>query len=103
MHEENKRVVGLQYRPEEGLPRVILKGGGRLASEIMRRRDALRGPPVVRNEQLVKALYRLPVDGEIGPELFELVAILLVHVFAVEESEERRESWLTHSTSPRSE
>ena len=98
MHDEDKRVVGLRYRPEEGLPRVILKGSGRLASEVVRRRDALRGPPLVRDEKLVRELYRLPVDAEIGPELFELVAILLVHVFAVEESVEGQGPWPTPLT-----
>lgn len=80
-----RRVIGLKYDIGEGLPRVILKGSGRLADDIIRQRDAINGPPVVRNEKLAKELFRLPVDAEIGPELFELVAILLVHVFAVEE------------------
>jgi flagellar biosynthesis protein len=79
------RVVGLKYDPEQGLPRVILKGGGKLAEEILTKGKQLDGPPLVKDEQLLEALYRLPVDGEIGPELFDLVAALLVHVFAVDE------------------
>jgi type III secretion system FlhB-like substrate exporter len=80
-----KKVVGLKYEIGEGLPRVILKGSGRLADDILRQRDAINGPMVVKNEKLARELFKLPVDGEIGPELFELVAILLVHVYAVEE------------------
>jgi type III secretion system FlhB-like substrate exporter len=81
-----KRVVGLQYEPEQGLPQVILKGAGPLAEELLQRRIGLgaRTPPVVKDGALLEALYRLPVDGAIGPELFEAVAALLVHVFAVE-------------------
>ena len=80
-----KRVVGLKYEIGEGLPQVILKGSGKLADDILSHRNAIRGPPVVKDEKLLDALYRLPVDAEIGPELFELVAILLVHVYAIEE------------------
>ena len=80
------RVVGVQYTPDDGLPQVILKGAGPLAEELLARRIGLgtRSPPVVKDEALLEALYRLPVDNAIGPELFEAVAALLVHVFAVE-------------------
>jgi type III secretion system FlhB-like substrate exporter len=78
------RVVGLRYEPGEGLPEVIFKGAGPLAEEILRRRDRRDGPPVVKDDGLLQALYRLPVDSAIGPELFHAVAVLLAHVFAVE-------------------
>lgn len=84
------RVVGLRYRPEEGLPQMVLKGSGEMADEILRRRDWLREQPVVRDPQLVEQLYKLPVDARIGPELFQLVAALLVHVFAIEEKLRRQ-------------
>ena len=81
-----KRVVGLRYDPGEGLPQVVLKGAGPLAEELLARRIGLgsRSPPVIKDAALLDALYRLPVDGAIGPELFEAVAALLVHVFAVD-------------------
>lgn len=81
----NQRVVGLKYDGEGSLPQVILKGSGRLAGEILKRQKELQNPPVIKDEKLAKALYQLPIDAEIGPELFELVAILLVHVYAIEE------------------
>lgn len=87
-----KRVVGLRYEPGEGLPQVILKGSGEMADEILRRRDWLRQQPLVKDAALVEQLYRLPVDARIGPELFELVAALLVHVFSMEEQLRRQRS-----------
>ncbi len=87
MTDEDKRVVGLQYEIGAGLPKVILKGSGKLAEAIIEQRETLRGPPIIKDEKLLRELYRLPMDSEIGPELFELVAILLVHVFAVEAQE----------------
>lgn len=78
-----KRVVGLRYEPDEGLPEVILKGAGPLAEELLRVRMT-RGPMLVKNEALLDALYRLPLDSAIGPELYQAVAALLAHVFAVD-------------------
>ena len=54
-----KRVVGLRYVPEDGLPQVILKGSGPLAEALLQRRDRHVGPQVVRNEALLQSLYRL--------------------------------------------
>lgn len=80
-----RRVVGLQYESGEGLPRVILKGSGKLAEEIIGKGKQSARPKIVQDEALVKALYRLPIDSDIGPELYEVVAILLVHVFSLDQ------------------
>ncbi len=89
---EVKRVVGLRYEPGEGLPQVILKGAGPLAEEVLRRRHPRTGPQVVKNEELLDQLYRLPIDAEIGPDLYHLVAMLLAHVFAIEEKLKKEKS-----------
>lgn len=83
--ESPKKVVGLQYEPGVGLPQVILKGSGYLAEEILRQRNPVNGPQVIQDKELLDKLYRLPMDAEIGPDLFHLVAVLLAHVFAIEE------------------
>jgi flagellar biosynthesis protein len=79
-----KRVVGLRYVPEEGLPQVIVKGCGPLAEALLERRDRHAGPQVVRNEALLQSLYRLPLDSPIGRDMFRIVAVILAHVFALE-------------------
>lgn len=79
------RVVGLQYKKGNGLPRVIVKGQGYFADEILKQRNQAAGPPLVKDEKLLQQLYKLPVDSEIGRDLFELVAVLLVHVYGIEE------------------
>jgi flagellar biosynthesis protein len=84
-NEHNKKVVGLAYEPGKGLPRVVVKGNGPMAEQILRERDLVEGPMLVKDPQLLQQLYRLPMDAEIGPELFQLVAALLAHVFAVEQ------------------
>ena len=53
-----QRVVGLRYDPDDGgLPEVILQGAGPLAEALLRQRMR-KGPPLVKNEALVDALYR---------------------------------------------
>jgi type III secretion system FlhB-like substrate exporter len=79
------RIVGLRYEPEDGAPQVILKASGEAAEELLRARQRMaRAPQVVRNPALLEQLYRLPVDGRIGPELYRVAAILLAHVLAVD-------------------
>ena len=96
MSEEHKdgelprRVVGLQYEIGKGLPQVIVKGSGKTAEEIVRRSEHGDGPTVVRDAALVDQLYRLPMDANIGPELFHLVAALLAHVFTIEQKLKER-------------
>jgi len=80
-----KKVVGIKYDLEDGLPRVILKGAGHFADEILKKGESVKGRPlVVEDEKLVNQLYRLPVDADIRPELFELVATVLAHLYSVE-------------------
>lgn len=79
------RAVGLRYVPEEGPPSVVLKSAGRSVEPVL---DSARriGVPIVRDERLLESLYRLPTDAAIGSELFELVAALLVHVYALDDA-----------------
>lgn len=90
---ELKKVVGLKYQPGEGVPQVMVKASGAAADELLRRRDALDGPPVVEDRALAEQLYRLPMDAQIGPELFELVAALLAHVFSLEQESAGGPAW----------
>ncbi|MCB5191872.1 EscU/YscU/HrcU family type III secretion system export apparatus switch protein [Methylobacillus arboreus] len=80
-----KKAVGIAYGPGKGLPRVILKAAGEQAeqviSEFERQKPAHR---VVENESLASGLFRLPMDGEISADLYQLVALLLVHVYSIE-------------------
>ena len=81
------KVVGLAYEPGEGLPQVMLKGTGPVADELLQRARSA-GTAIVHNPTLVDQLFRLPMDSEIGPELFRIVAIVLAHVFALNRERE---------------
>ena len=83
--EKVRRVVGIAYSQGEGVPRVVLKGAGSAAETIRTEFGKTKASHrIVEDEALLEKLFRLPTDSEISPDLYELVAILLVHVYAVE-------------------
>jgi flagellar biosynthesis protein len=79
------RVVGVSYELGDLAPTVVLKSAGAGAQSVLD--DARRlpdGPPVVRDAALVDQLYRIPVDGDVGRELFPVMATLLAHVIRLD-------------------
>jgi type III secretion system FlhB-like substrate exporter len=79
------RLVGLKYEPQRGAPQLVLKASGEQADEVLiARRHAAQAAPVVRDPALLEQLYRLPIDGQIGAQLYRAVAVVLAHVLDVE-------------------
>jgi len=81
-----RRAVGLAYAGGASLPRVVVKAVGEPAEALVRR-ERWR-TPVVEDDLLARALFRLPIDASIGRELFEVVAAVLVHIVAVDAKRE---------------
>jgi type III secretion system FlhB-like substrate exporter len=82
-----RRVVGLSHGTDSelALPRVVFKGAGPIADHLLENFARQRGRQrVVRDDALLDRLFRLPTEAAISPDLYPLVASLLVHVFAVE-------------------
>ena len=83
--EKPQRVVGVSYEPGVLTPTVVLKSAGAGAQAVL---DAARrtvdSPPVVRDAALVDQLYRIPIDGEVGRELFPVMATLLAHLIQID-------------------
>jgi type III secretion system FlhB-like substrate exporter len=81
MADDLQRVVGLSYELGDLAPVVVLKSAGAGAAAVL---DAAKhgadAPPIVRDAALVDQLYRIPIDGEVGRELFPVLATLLAHV-----------------------
>jgi type III secretion protein U len=70
--------VALRYAPEEhGLPRIIAKGvdGDALA---IRRAAEKTGIPLIEDQPLARALYKVPLHEAVPDALFESVAEVLV-------------------------
>ncbi len=78
-----RNAVALAYRPGDAAPRVVAKGGGLVANEIIRRaRDA--GVHVHESQELVAMLMHIDLDQHIPPALYVIVAELLAWLYRTE-------------------
>lgn len=79
--EENKikQAIALEYDPADDAPRVIASGRGILAEKIIEKAKE-NEVPVHRDDKLADTLSRLEIGDMIPPELYEVVAEILVFV-----------------------
>ena len=74
-----KIAVALQYNPGEEAPKVIATGKGVLADKILENAKEA-AVPVYEDEGLAKTLSKLDLGDSIPPELYGVVAEILVFV-----------------------
>ena len=86
MSPEQKRqqAVALHYASADGAPRVVAKGRGLLAEEIIERAKAA-GVFVHESPELVSLLMQVDLDERIPPELYVAVAELLAWLYRLEQ------------------
>jgi flagellar biosynthesis protein len=81
--------VALAYGDGAPAPRVVAKGSGLVAEQIMRRaREA--GVHVHESRELVGMLMQVDLDSDIPPLLYAAIAELLAWVYALESGPPRR-------------
>ena len=78
------RAVALSYDEQDGAPRVVAKGRGLLAEEIIARAQAA-GVFVHESPELVSLLMQVDMDARIPPELYIAVAELLAWLYQLEQ------------------
>ena len=79
-----KTAVALAYDPnEDGAPKVIASGKGALAEKIIDKAKENK-IPVHEDDKLAETLSRLEIGEMIPPELYEVVAEILVFVDAMD-------------------
>ncbi len=76
--------VALKYAPGESAPKVVAKGRGLVAEEIIARARE-HGVYVHESPELVALLSRVDLDQQIPPELYVVIAELLAWLYQVEE------------------
>lgn len=81
--EKVKQAIALSYDPEDDAPRVIATGRGALAERIIEKAQE-SAVPVHRDDKLADTLSRLEIGDMIPPELYEVVAEILVFVDAMD-------------------
>lgn len=74
-----KQAVALEYDPSDEAPKVIASGRGSLAERIIERAQE-SNVPIHRDDKLADTLSRLEIGDMIPPELYEVVAEILVFV-----------------------
>ena len=77
--EKVKQAIALEYDPDDEAPRVIASGRGALAERIIERAKEA-DVPVHRDDKLADTLSRLEIGDMIPPELYQVVAEILVFV-----------------------
>lgn len=78
-----KQAIALEYDPEDNAPRVIASGKGIVAERIIEKAKEA-DIPVHRDDKLANTLARLDIGDMIPPELYEVVAEILVFVDAMD-------------------
>lgn len=76
---KKKTAVALQYNPGDEAPKVIAAGKGILAEKILDKAKEA-DVPVYEDEKLAGTLSKLEIGEMIPPELYEVVAEVLVFV-----------------------
>ena len=74
-----KQAIALEYNPSEDAPKVIASGKGILAEKIIEKAKE-SDVPIHRDDKLADTLSRLKIGDMIPPELYEVVAEILIFV-----------------------
>lgn len=80
-HEKSriKQAIALEYDPADEAPKVIATGRGLLAEKIIEKAEESK-VPIQRDDKLADTLSRLEIGELIPPELYEVVAEILLFV-----------------------
>ncbi len=83
MKDTMKQAIALAYDPEDEAPKVVASGKGAVADRIIDKAKEA-GVPLHRDDKLADTLSKLEIGEMIPPELYGVVAEVLVFVDAVD-------------------
>ena len=83
IYKKPKQAIALEYDPNDVAPRVIASGQGLLAEKILEKAGE-ENIPIHKDEKLAETLSKLDIGEAIPPELYEVVAEVLVFVDAMD-------------------
>lgn len=78
-----REAIALAYRQSDSAPRVVAKGKGLIAEEIIKRAHEY-GVYVHESPELVALLTQVDIDEHIPPQLYMAVAELLAWLYKLE-------------------
>ncbi|MDY3797283.1 MAG: EscU/YscU/HrcU family type III secretion system export apparatus switch protein [Agathobacter sp.] len=79
MTNKEKTAVAIEYVPGEAAPKVLATGKGQVAEKIIEKAKE-SNVPLYKDNKLADTLSRLQIGDMIPPELYEVVAEILVFV-----------------------
>jgi flagellar biosynthesis protein len=82
-----REAIALAYRQTDAAPRVVAKGKGLIAEEIIARAHE-HGVYVHESPELVALLTQVDIDEHIPPQLYMAVAELLAWLYRIEHGED---------------
>lgn len=80
---KQKTAIALEYDPQEAAPKIIATGRGLVADKIIATAKEA-DVPIHEDSKLADTLSRLEIGEMIPPELYEVVAEILVFVDAMD-------------------
>ena len=81
--QKQQTAVALAYAGDDSAPKVVAKGKGLLAGEIIRRAGEA-GVFVHESKELVALLMQIDLDRQIPPQLYRAIAELLAWLYHIE-------------------
>ena len=85
---KEKTAVALAYDPGDEAPRILATGKGHIAEKIMEEAKAAN-VPLYKDNKLADTLSKLEIGDAIPPDLYEVVAQILVFVDGMDKMRER--------------
>ncbi len=74
---KQKKAAAISYSSDNIAPTVLAKGKGHVAEKILEKRGDI---PVIENKELVDELTKVDIGAYIPPELYEVVAQILIFI-----------------------
>lgn len=86
MTEKNERTkaIAIRYNQNEAAPKVIAKGVGIVADNIIKAAQN-NTVPIYQNKTLTSMLMAVELDREIPPELYSAIAEVLAYVYRLDQ------------------
>lgn len=76
---ERKQAIAIQYNPDEVAPKILASGTGIIADKIIEKAKS-SDVPLYEDNKLANTLSKLDIGEYIPPELYSIVAEILVFV-----------------------
>jgi flagellar biosynthesis protein len=81
-----QKAVGIKYNPIDTAPKVVAKGAGIIADKIIEKGQT-SDVPVFQDAKLTEELTRLDLGVYIPPELYDVVAQVLIFISDLDKKE----------------